>query len=163
VSSVEGNLSVIALALTMAGLVLGCGSRKAEPRRDPQLLDKIVHLPIKTLEVWFASVPRGQGDGLGPEDRTFVAVMRFETGALEEFVRASSLTEEQNWLPRHEMAAWFPNAVTSALHPLDARHTQIKGKCYDGTRFLRVSGPRATMCVLEDVPFLIFRRGQGDP
>jgi hypothetical protein len=127
------------------------------------MLDRIVHLPITPLEAWYASVPRGSGGGLGPDDSTFVAVMRFEPTALDQFVRTAHLNEEEPWLPRTDIADWVPSAVRGSLQSDGPRRVHVNGKCYDGRPFLRTSASSATVCVLGDGRFAIFRHPESTP
>lgn len=154
-----GHLWTLA-CLTTWVLGLACSSHRRSVQRDPSVLDKIVHLPFAPQEVWFASVPRGKGGGLGPDDLTLIAVMRFDRPTLDRFTATSNLREEEPWLPIADVADWLPPQVRAALRPIHDQRVQIEGRCFDGRQFLRRSANSATICVLRDVPFVIFRRPQ---
>ena len=134
---------------------------RAEAGRDVAVLEKIVHLPIRPLEVWFKSLPRGVGGGPGPTDWTFVAVMRFDPKTLATFVKEGGLTEKGDpRFPRNEVAPWFPAPVTAALEPASPTHMRVKGQRFDAAPFARGPGPPGSFFVLDEVPFVILRRPQ---
>jgi hypothetical protein len=147
--------------LSFGGCKVKTDTKSADAQRDVAVLEKIVQLPIRPVEVWFRSVPRGSGGGIGPTDWTFLAVMRFEPATLAAFVKDGHLVEKPDpKFPRNEVAPWFPAPVTAALQPVSDTHVRVKGRRYDAAPFARAPAPPGSFFVLDDAPFVILRRPQ---
>jgi hypothetical protein len=147
------------LALALVGCRSKAEEKEAMPERDLAVLEKIVRLPMRPLEVWFRSVPRGVGGGPGPTDWTFLAVMRFDRDALASFMRTGGLVEKgEPRFPRAEVAPWFPPEVRAALQPDGESHVRVKGRRFDAAPFALGDAPAGSFFVLEDAPFIVLRR-----
>jgi hypothetical protein len=154
-------LIVSLMTLNTGGCKVARDAKQIEAERDVAKLEKIVRLPIRPLEVWFRSVPRGANGGLGPTDWTFLAVMRFDPAALTEFVNSGQLVEKgEPRFPKNEVAPWLPSQVTAALQPGTGTHLRIKGRRFDAAPFARESSGAGSLFFLDDVPFVVLRRPQ---
>lgn len=157
------GLRWIAFATSAITGLTSCSSRERAPKRDVAVLERILDLPVRPSEAWYGSIPRGHGEGVGPDDLTFVAVMRFERAGIDRLVQAHGFKEEEPWLPAQEMPSWLPPAVKGALQPSGPKRVLVRGKCYEGQPLLRKPSPYATICILTDSPFVILLRPQDAP
>jgi hypothetical protein len=153
---------VLTTSLTLATIMTftSCRDQQRGPHRDIAALENIVRLPMRPLEVWFASVPRGKGgEGIGPSDRTLIAIMRFAPAEIARFLAKERPAEKpEPRLPRSEVLDWFPPPVIAAMEPLGAEHFRIKGRRFDAAPFAKGSFAGGSFFVLDSVPFIILRR-----
>ena len=162
--SVRLFLGVLVFALAIN---LNCTSKQAAPfGKDINRLAQLIELPVVPVEVWFGMVARGIPSWVPePTDWIFVAVMRFEPQALQNFLAAATLDER---LPatilRSEVAPWFPKEIESAFTALDEKKYKIKGRKFTATPFAVKPGTQSdqgnvgSFLVIEGLPYVILRR-----